>query len=223
MPARASLDPTTDERVDASVTAIDASIARILDGAFEQFCLLGIRRSSMEDVARRAGVARATLYRRFETKDDLVTALVQRETRAMVAEIERTIEGVRDPEARIVLAFVTGIRMTRKHRLVGALLTTEPETILPSLTLRAGLGLALVRTAMAEQVRRARAELGLPDDDAEQIAELVARVAHSLALTPETSLPLDDEAEAHAFGLRTIVPLVFGRGFRATAERPVPC
>ena len=111
--------------------------------------------------------------------------------------------------------------MTRQHRLIGALLSTEPDSILPSLTLRAGMGIALVRVAMAEHVRRARAEVGLPDEDAEAISELVVRVAHSLALTPETALPLDDPDSTSAFAHRVIVPLVFGRTYRANDERPL--
>lgn len=218
MPTRPREATETPHR-ETTVTVFDASIRRILDSALEQFCVLGIRRSSMEDVARRAGVGRATLYRRFETKDDLVSALVQRETRAMVATIEGILERESDPVARIVLAFTNGIRMTRQHRLIGALLATEPDSILPSLTLGAATGIALVRVAMAEHVRRARAEVGLPDEYAEEISELVVRVAHSLALTPETALPLDDPDGARAFAHHVIVPLVFGRTFRASDER----
>src|SRR5689334_10459591 len=50
----------------------DETDRRLLDAAHDQFCLLGIRRSTMEDVARRAGVSRVTVYRRFTNKDRLV-------------------------------------------------------------------------------------------------------------------------------------------------------
>ncbi|WP_131822919.1 helix-turn-helix domain-containing protein, partial [Mycobacteroides chelonae] len=52
---------------------------RILAAAKLEFELIGIRRSSMGDVARRAGIARATLYRRFPGKDNLVQAVATRE------------------------------------------------------------------------------------------------------------------------------------------------
>ena len=47
----------------------DETSTRILDAAFELFSRIGIQRSTMEDVARRAGVSRITVYRRFATKE----------------------------------------------------------------------------------------------------------------------------------------------------------
>jgi AcrR family transcriptional regulator len=60
---------------------VDETSARVLDAAYEQFCRKGIRPSTMEDVARRAGVSRIAVYRRFSTKDELVEQLVRREYR----------------------------------------------------------------------------------------------------------------------------------------------
>src|ERR1044071_4042148 len=59
----------------------DEVTTRLLDAAYDQFCRMGIRRSTMEDVARRAGVSRITAYRRFATKDALVAQVVRREFR----------------------------------------------------------------------------------------------------------------------------------------------
>ncbi|MEU8379627.1 helix-turn-helix domain-containing protein, partial [Streptosporangium sp. NPDC048865] len=72
---RAYLDAV--ERIDDT----DETRARILDAAYEQFCRMGIRRSTMDDVARRAKVSRITVYRRFATKDVLVEHVVRREFR----------------------------------------------------------------------------------------------------------------------------------------------
>ncbi|MFT3866382.1 MAG: helix-turn-helix domain-containing protein [Solirubrobacterales bacterium] len=49
---------------------------RILDAAIEVFAERGLEASTAE-IAARAGVGEATLFRRFPTKDDLVTAIVQ--------------------------------------------------------------------------------------------------------------------------------------------------
>ncbi|OBF80244.1 TetR family transcriptional regulator [Mycobacterium sp. 852002-51163_SCH5372311] len=51
---------------------------RILGAAYELFSRRGIRAVGTDEVIDRAGVARATLYRHFATKDDLVLAVLQR-------------------------------------------------------------------------------------------------------------------------------------------------
>jgi len=51
---------------------------RILNVAYELFSRRGIRAVGTEEVIERAGVAKATLYRHFATKNDLVLAVLQR-------------------------------------------------------------------------------------------------------------------------------------------------
>jgi AcrR family transcriptional regulator len=200
--------------VDDAGAPTDVVGTRILDAAFEQFCLIGIRRSSMEDVAKRAKVGRVTIYRRFESKDKLVSALLWRETRIAVAKVEDAVKGVANPEDRFVEGFVAGMRAVRQHPLLTALLTTEPETALPLLTIKGAAGLELARAFMAQEIRRARADLGLPDTDADQVAEIFARLTHSLVLTPPTCLPLDDDQRMREFARRHIVPMAIGRPAR---------
>jgi len=51
---------------------------RILDGAYALFSTRGVRAVGVEDVVLRAGVAKATLYRHFPSKDALVLAVLER-------------------------------------------------------------------------------------------------------------------------------------------------
>ncbi len=51
---------------------------RIVHTAYELFTRRGIRAVGMDEVIARAAVAKATLYRHFPTKDDLVLAVLQR-------------------------------------------------------------------------------------------------------------------------------------------------
>jgi AcrR family transcriptional regulator len=192
----------------AEESAADPLAQRILDAAYEQFCLVGIRRTSMEDVARRAKVGRVTIYRKFASNDKLVSALLWRETHAAIAKVEAATRDVADVEARFAEGFVAGVRAVRKHPLLVALLATEPERTLPLLTLEATNGLGLARAFLAQEVRRARKDLGLPATDADYVAEIMARLVHSLVLTPETGLPLDDDRKIRDFARRHIVPMV---------------
>ena len=165
----------------------------------------------MEDVARRARLGRVTIYRRFESKEKLVSALLWRETHRAIGKVDDAIRGVADAEQRFVEGFVTGMQAVRRHPLLMAMLSTEPETALPLLTVKASGGLELARDFMAREIRRARKDLDLPEGDADQVAEIFARLTHSLVLTPETCLPLDDDAGSREFARRHIVPLVTGR------------
>jgi TetR/AcrR family transcriptional regulator, regulator of autoinduction and epiphytic fitness len=58
-------------------TAMDARQRRLLDAAASVFMRFGFRKTSMEDVARAAGVSRQGLYLHFATKEDLFRAAVQ--------------------------------------------------------------------------------------------------------------------------------------------------
>lgn len=51
---------------------------RILDTAYELFSRRGIRDVGVDEVIAQAGVAKATLYRHFPSKDDLVIAFLER-------------------------------------------------------------------------------------------------------------------------------------------------
>ncbi|WP_068183159.1 TetR/AcrR family transcriptional regulator [Mycobacterium sp. UM_CSW] len=57
---------------------ISSARERILNAAYELFSRRGIRAVGTDEVVVRAGVARATLYRHFPTKDALVLAVLQR-------------------------------------------------------------------------------------------------------------------------------------------------
>jgi AcrR family transcriptional regulator len=52
---------------------------RILDTASDLFYRRGVRAVGVDLVVERAGVAKASLYRHFRTKDDLVAAFLERE------------------------------------------------------------------------------------------------------------------------------------------------
>lgn len=55
-----------------------AAHERIVNAAYELFSRRGIRAVGTDEVIQRAGVAKATLYRHFATKNDLVLAVLQR-------------------------------------------------------------------------------------------------------------------------------------------------
>ena len=80
---------------------------RILETAYQLFSRRGIRDVGIDEIIERAGVAKATLYRQFVSKDDLVVAFLERrEQRWTVAfvEEEATRRGA-SPDERLLAIF----------------------------------------------------------------------------------------------------------------------
>ena len=187
----------------------DADQARLLDAALDAFMDFGIRRTSMGEIAKRSGVSPATLYRRFSGKDEVVWAVGRREASRLIAEIDASVDIDSDAGSQVVDMFVAFLRGLRRNRLLPRLLATEPEVVLPLLTVHGGPVLDLGRAYLSDFIRRLQGRGGLPAFDPEPAAEMVARIALSMALTPQTRLPVDDEVAVREFA-RTHVAVLFG-------------
>jgi AcrR family transcriptional regulator len=190
----------------------DAMTERILDAALEQFQLVGLRRSTIDDVARRARVGRVTIYRRVGQKDQLVEAVILRELRRLFATVDAATAPLPRAEDRLAEGFAVVLRTVRHHPLFVRLLAVEPESVLPFLTVEGGPIIAITSAYLAGQIRLAqRAGQAPADVEPEPVAEILARLAHSVLLTPHGGIPLDDDDQARAFARAHIAPLVTGR------------
>ncbi|WP_406272742.1 TetR/AcrR family transcriptional regulator [Nocardia sp. NBC_00881] len=181
---------------------------KLLESALSAFLDFGIKRTSMGEIARRAGISPATLYRRFESKNDLVEAVSVREAQRFVAAIDRQVHIVSGTDDQLVEIFVAFIGAIAGNELLRRLLRTEPDLILPRLTTDAGPILAVGRGYLAEKLRELRAAGGTHDFDADLVAEIMARLALSLALTPDGLIPVSDQDAAREFARRTLLPMV---------------
>ncbi|MFG2869336.1 TetR/AcrR family transcriptional regulator [Streptomyces sp. NPDC048338] len=195
-------------RAIARAEAEDPTARRILDAALEQFTLLGLRRSSVDDVAKRAGVSRVTVFRRFQTKDNLVEATLLRELSRFYQRLDTAVAALPTMEERVVEGFVVALRHTRAHALFGGLLRLEPEVVLPYLTVQGGSTLSATVEYLTGHLRRAQQVEGRPDEDPRPVAELMVRVAVSFLLNPAGCIEMDDEDQARAFARRYLAPLL---------------
>jgi AcrR family transcriptional regulator len=172
---------------------------RILEAALEQFKLIGLRRTTVGDVAKRAGVGRVTVYRRVGDKRELVVGVIQSEVSRLMDTVRDAIAPFEAPEDRLIEAFVVGVGIVRSDPLLRRLLETEPEDLLPYLTVDFGPILGLAASFVANEVAPAR--------EPDLLGEVLARLLQSLILTPGT-VALDDERSLRNFARRYIVPLV---------------
>jgi len=187
----------------------DESRTRILDAAYEQFRRVGIQRSTMEDVARRAGISRITVYRRFATKDALVEHVVRREFRRYFEQFLVDIQQADTPADRVVLGFVGSLRAFRRNPLIGGLIEAEPDLFVLSIVGDGGRTVATVSQFVAGQIRREQLAGNVsPDVDADLVAELMVRISASFLAIPSPLVDLDDDAQLAALARRFLVPML---------------
>ncbi|MFE5568142.1 TetR/AcrR family transcriptional regulator [Amycolatopsis japonica] len=193
------------ERVDET----DETRTRILDAAYTQFSKTGIQRSTMEDVARRAGVSRITVYRRFPRKDVLVEQVVRREFRRYFDRFLADIEQADTVAERVVLGFVSSLRAIRGNPLIGGLLDVEPDLLMASMIGDGGRTLATVRAFVAGQLKQEQAAGNVSRKlDVDLAAELMVRVSTSFLLIPSQVVDVDDDQQLAAVARRFLVPLL---------------
>ncbi|MEU7830870.1 MULTISPECIES: TetR/AcrR family transcriptional regulator [unclassified Nonomuraea] len=179
---------------------------RILDAAYARMLEHGLRRLTVDDVARQAGLSRITVYRRFARRSDLIQGVMLRELHRFLRAFEQEVGPLPTMADRVTEGFAVTLRLVRGHPLLSRLLATEPDMILPHLTVQAGPYLAAARAYLAGHLNASDAP------DAEAVAEMFIRIALSFVLTPDSAIPLDSDDEARAYARRHLVPLLPSEG-----------
>lgn len=83
----------------------DSKQAAILASGWQAFATYGFRKTSMEDIARGAGMSRPALYLHYRNKDDIYRHLVQRHYEEAVAAVESALAGGGAVPERLAAAF----------------------------------------------------------------------------------------------------------------------
>ena len=189
----------------------------ILEAALQQIAITGVRRTSADDIARRAGINRVTLYRRLGGREAILRAAYLQETARVLGIIESAIGEVPDPgtvgfdpAGYVVEFFSVTIRTLRENRILRQLLETDREETLVSLTFDAGPTLEVSAAFCAARVRQLRAHLDPvpPDDDVDLLSVTLARLAQSLLLTQTAPPSLRTRPQTRKYAELVIVPMV---------------
>lgn len=111
----------------------DRPVDAVLDAVLECVLAVGVRRTTLTDVARRAGVSRMTLYRRWPDVDAMVADLMTRELLAVAG------EGLAGSDrTALVDRIVEVCDRLRGHPLIRKIVDVEPELLLPYVLHRRG-------------------------------------------------------------------------------------
>ncbi len=182
---------------------------RLMDSAYEQFCRMGIQRSTMEDVARRANLSRITLYRRFATKDVLIEQVVLREFVRYFHQFFRDVQQADTVSERVVVGFVSSLRAIRHNPLIGGLIADEPGLLVSSMVGDDGRTLAAVREFVAGQLRREQQAGNVSGEvNTDLVAEVMVRLCASFLAIPSHVVNVDDDGQLAAVARQFLVPML---------------
>lgn len=189
----------------------DPLARRILDATVEEAAARGLSGLAIEEVARRAGTTRMTVYRRFGRREQLIDAMAVREARRFIAAVGAAIAAFPAIEDQGAEAFVAGLRFMHDHPVARRAIESEPEAIVRILEADDDLIFRMGRDFIAEGLRAA----GAAPADIDQLAETLARIFVSFLLLPRSVVALEDEDAARAYVRTCIAPLT--RATRAAA------
>jgi AcrR family transcriptional regulator len=185
-----------------------AIIDDIVQAALAEFSEVGIRRTSIDDVARRAGLGRATVYRHVGGKDRLIQLVIEREILRANAELDHTLSELDNAADMIEAGFAFLVRHVRGHPVFDRVLHREPELLVPALTVEGGPVLASYRSLIAPRLRAMKDRGRIDPVDVDRVAETLARLAISFVLTPSGVMDLDDPEAVGAFAREILLPIL---------------
>jgi AcrR family transcriptional regulator len=187
--------------------ASDATGAKILDAAMQVLIDFGFKKATMELVAKAAGVAHTTVYRRWPTRDELLRTAVLRELNTVMSAAFGTVDEVTTFDDKVLTAFVEVVWSIHTHPLMARELRTEPEQALPLLTTASAPMLPDALGYVAQRLREFADDSGVVLDDPESLADVLVRLAHSLVLMPNPDRPLGSRADVDDYVRRYLTPL----------------
>jgi AcrR family transcriptional regulator len=182
-----------------------------LDAARDCILDVGWRRTTLTEVARRAGVSRMTIYRTWADMPTLLGDLMTREWGAVVTAQVDAQRADADAVERLVRGIVGTVRVLRQNELFVRIVELDPELILPYLFARRGRSQELILTLTEEAVRAGQAAREVRAGDPVAMARGLLLAVHGFVLSVHTmadeTVSVDDlDAELTTMITRSLHP-----------------
>ncbi|BBZ70143.1 TetR/AcrR family transcriptional regulator [Mycobacterium paraseoulense] len=159
---------------------------RILAAAASCVVDFGVDRVTLAEIARRAGVSRPTVYRRWPDTQSIVAALLTRH----VTDVMRDAPLLGDDRESLVRQIVTVANRLRRDRLVMSVLHSELAPIY--ITERLGTSQHMLIDALAARLRVAQRNGSVRAGDPVQMATMVLLIAQSTIQSAQIVEPILD-------------------------------
>ncbi|KLI08802.1 TetR family transcriptional regulator [Mycolicibacterium conceptionense] len=179
----------------------DGSLSdQILDAAASCVLAFGVDRVTLAEIARRAGVSRPTVYRRFPDTQSILAALL---TARIVGVLDET--GSQGPGRAALVARMVAVAARLRHdEVIMAVLHSAPEVAMVYIAERLGTSQQILIDALAGELKLAQ-EVGRKSDrvrpgDPRQLATMCLLITQSAIQSAQMVEPILD-AEALAVEL----------------------
>jgi AcrR family transcriptional regulator len=185
----------------ADESRADAAILTATAGVIGDY---GERNLTIDQVAERAGCSRMTVFRRFGSREGLLTATYSRELRIVLETITESAASATTAVDCAEIVVAQFIDSAFRHPIFIRLLRIEPEVVLA--LSRGGdefSGQRWGAVLLANLLSDARLADPLSADDAAFVGDLLMRVVFSLVLMPAPAM--DESQEARKAYLRAVV------------------
>jgi AcrR family transcriptional regulator len=155
---------------------------RILEATYACVARWGISKTTIEDAAREAGMSRATVYRHFPGgRDELIGATIAWEELRFFSRLYDELHDEPTLEEVLERGLPFAHRAILEHEVLQRVLETEPELLLPKLTVETTRVTALISGFLVPYLSGERIVAGI---DVHQTADLLARMILSYITSP---------------------------------------
>ena len=190
---------------------LDPSGVKILDGAVRVLGDFGFKRATVELVAKYAGVSHMTIYRRWPSKNELLTTAVIGElTTLLDTAFGQAFQSCTEFADRSLNAFTDTVWAVQNHPIAVRELNSESGEHSALLSSYSGAVMDVSVPLIAD--RLAQLDEGSEDApaDLDAVADVFVRLAYSLVTVKRTSQPLASRAEIAAYAGESFGPYLLG-------------
>jgi AcrR family transcriptional regulator len=161
---------------------VDDVQQRIVEAAYACVARRGVAKTTIEDVAKEAGMSRATVYRAFPGgRDEVINATVAWATLDFFGRLYERIQGAESLEEVMERGIMFAYRSIVEHEVLQRVMQTEPDKLLPILTVESNRIRGGIAAVLSPYLQERGLAAGVDLDDA---ADFLARMVLSYISAP---------------------------------------
>jgi AcrR family transcriptional regulator len=158
----------------------------LLDAARDCLLAVGWRRTTLTEVARRAGVSRMTMYRRWPDMQTLMADLMTREWSTIGTNAQLLVEGQSPTAADVAGAVVGAANALRDNPLFRKIVGVDPELLLTYLIDRRGRTQDALLQVLEARIREGQVAGSMRAGDPAAMARSVVLSVHGFVISAAT-------------------------------------